>query len=239
MHYDWERLAAGVYRCRLPFLDVTVGLVEGVDHILLIDSGTTLLEGGAIAEDVNCLTGGFVTTVLLTHRHFDHILGAAAFTGAQILAAPAVTDSLTLRLAQTRSHALVYGADAGELDRAIAAARKPDRELTFAGLEMGADLDLGGRVVRIEHPGRGHTDHDLIVAVPAKSPTDPTVVFCGDLVEESGDPAIDAESDLDQWPRTLDGVLALGGPNAVYVPGHGALVDAEFVARQRDWLTSR
>ena len=24
-NYEWERLAAGVYRCRLPFLDVTVG----------------------------------------------------------------------------------------------------------------------------------------------------------------------------------------------------------------------
>lgn len=239
MHYDWERLAAGVYRCRLPFLDVTVGLVEGADHILLIDSGTTLPEGAAIAEDVNCLTGGYVTTVLLTHHHFDHILGAAAFTEAQILAAPAVADALTLRIAQTRSGAIAYGVNGGELDRATAAARRPDRELDFPDPRMGVDLDLGGRVVRIEHPGPGHTDHDLIVVVPTAFPTDPTVVFCGDLVEESGDPAIDAESDLDQWPRTLDRVLAVGGPNAVYVPGHGALVDAEFVARQRDWLTSR
>lgn len=239
MYYDWERLADGVYRCRLPFLDVTVGVVQGRDHILLIDSGTTLLEAGAISEDVCCLTDGFVTRVLLTHHHFDHILGAAAFTEAQILVAPAVAEALTLRLAQTRSDALAYGADVGELDRAIAAARRPDRELALVDLEVGADLDLGGRVVRIEHPGPGHTNHDLIVVVPTATRTDPTVVFCGDLIEESGDPATDAESDLDQWPHTLDRVLALGGPNAVYVPGHGATVDAEFVARQRDWLTSQ
>lgn len=239
MHYDWERLADGVYRCRLPFLDVTVGVVQGSDHVLLIDSGTTLLEAGAIAEDVSSLTGACVSRVLLTHHHFDHILGAAAFTGAQILAAPAVTDALTLRLAQTRAHALAYGPDAGELDRAIAAARRPDRELALTDLDIGADLDLGDRTVRIEHPGRGHTSHDLIVVIPATTPTDPTVVFCGDLIEESADPAIEAESDLVQWPRTLDRVLALGGPNAVYVPGHGATVDAGFVARQRDWLTSR
>lgn len=232
-NYEWERLAAGVYRCRLPFLDVTVGVVAGRDQVLVIDSGTTLLEAHAISGDVRELTGRAVTMVLLTHHHFDHILGAAGFAGAQIFGAPAVADALTRRLPQTREHAIGYGADAGELDRAIAAARPPDREVLFA------DLDLGDKSVRFEHPGRGHTDHDLIAVVAPTDPADPTVVFCGDLVEESGDPAIDAESDLAEWPRTLDRVLALGGSDARYVPGHGATVDATFVARQRDWLTSR
>jgi glyoxylase-like metal-dependent hydrolase (beta-lactamase superfamily II) len=63
------------------------------------------------------------------------------------------------------------------------------------------------------------------------------VVFSGDLIEESGDPAIDADSDLAAWPATLDRLLAVGGPDANYVPGHGSVVDAEFVRRQRDWLS--
>lgn len=65
------------------------------------------------------------------------------------------------------------------------------------------------------------------------------VVFTGDLVEESADPAIDADSDVAAWPATLDRVLALGGPDAIYVPGHGKAVDADFVRRQRDWLRAR
>jgi glyoxylase-like metal-dependent hydrolase (beta-lactamase superfamily II) len=65
------------------------------------------------------------------------------------------------------------------------------------------------------------------------------VVFTGDLVEESGDPYIDADSDLPAWPATLDRLLAIGGPGAIYVPGHGKVVDAEFVRRQRDWLRGR
>jgi glyoxylase-like metal-dependent hydrolase (beta-lactamase superfamily II) len=65
---------------------------------------------------------------------------------------------------------------------------------------------------------------------------DRVVVFAGDLIEESGDPAIDADSDVPAWPATLDRLLALGGPDAIYVPGHGSVVDAEFVRRQRDWL---
>jgi len=37
----WERLADSVCRCRRPFLDVTVGLVDGRDGAVLVDTGTT------------------------------------------------------------------------------------------------------------------------------------------------------------------------------------------------------
>ncbi|HET9889310.1 MAG TPA: MBL fold metallo-hydrolase, partial [Mycobacterium sp.] len=49
----------------------------------------------------------------------------------------------------------------------------------------------------------------------------------------------DADSDVAAWPATLDRLLAAGGPEAIYVPGHGSVVDAEFVRRQRDWLARR
>lgn len=233
MHYDWESLSDGVHRCRLPFLDVTVGLVQGRGAVLLIDCGTTLLEASRLAEDVAAITGGVVTKIVMTHHHFDHILGAAGFGDAVGYAPPAVVEALTTGIGEVRAHALQYGAEPGEVDRAVVAARAPDHVVT------GADLDLGGRTVHIEHPGRGHTDHDLVVVVPPIAPTQPTVVFCGDLVEESADPAIDAGSDLPAWPGTLDRVLALGGPDAIYVPGHGAVVDAAFVRDQRDWLAAR
>ncbi|PRC51234.1 MBL fold metallo-hydrolase, partial [Mycobacterium sp. ITM-2017-0098] len=88
----------------------------------------------------------------------------------------------------------------------------------------------------IMHPGRGHTDHDLIAVVTGG---DRTVVFCGDLVEESGDPCVDEHSDLAAWPATLDRVLDAGGESAAYVPGHGAVVDAAFVRWQAAWLAAR
>jgi len=87
--------------------------------------------------------------------------------------------------------------------------------------------------------GRGHTDHDLVVIVPPHRPGGHTVVFCGDLIEESADPAVDAESDLAAWPATVDRLLEVGGPSGLYVPGHGAIVDAGFLAEQREWLLRR
>lgn len=42
-----------------------------------------------------------------------------------------------------------------------------------------------------------------------------------------------------QWPAALDRLLALGGEDARYVPGHGAVVDARFVRDQRAALAAR
>jgi glyoxylase-like metal-dependent hydrolase (beta-lactamase superfamily II) len=78
----------------------------------------------------------------------------------------------------------------------------------------------------------------VVVVVP-RGDGGRTVVFSGDLIEESADPAIDADSDVVAWPATLDRLLAIGGADAIYVPGHGSVVGAEFVRRQRDWLSSR
>lgn len=231
MHYHWETLSEDVWRCRLPFCDVTVGLVRGSRGILLIDCGTTLLEAHNIARDAYRLTGGSVTHVVLTHHHFDHILGSAGFPDAELYAAQPVAEALTARIDAVRAHAISYGAEPAELDRTIALVRAPDHRV------LAANLDLGARTVHIEHLGRGHTDHDLVVLIEPPALGRPGVVFCGDLVEESADPAVDEGSDLGEWPRTLDRMLARGGPDARYVPGHGAVVDAAFVSRQRDWLT--
>ena len=232
MHFDWEQLTDSVHRCRLPFLDVTVGLVQGSTGALLIDTGTTLAEAQAIRDDVLQIAGRGVTHVVLTHKHFDHVLGSGVFTEAQIYCAPDVFAYIATATHQLRDDALRYGADAGEVDRAIAALRPPQHAVN------NAVVDLGNRRLSIAHLGHGHTDADLIVVVPGDD-DGRVVVFTGDLVEESGDPAIDADSDVAAWPETLDRLLAVGGPDAAYVPGHGSVVGAEFIRRQRDWLSNR
>ncbi|OBH87506.1 MULTISPECIES: MBL fold metallo-hydrolase [unclassified Mycobacterium] len=232
MHIAWERLTATVHRCRLRFCDVTVGLVWGRTGVMLIDSGTTLAEAAAIDADVRRLTGRPVSHIVLTHKHFDHVLGSALFTDADVYCAPEVVEYLTSGTDRMREHALQYGADAAALDRTIAALRPPRHGVYDAA------IDLGDRTVTVAHPGRGHTTSDLVVIAPGGD-ADPDVVFTGDLIEESADPFIDADSDLTAWPATLDRLLAIGGPDARYVPGHGNVVDAGFVRRQRDWLAHR
>jgi glyoxylase-like metal-dependent hydrolase (beta-lactamase superfamily II) len=232
VRFHWERLTDNAHRCRLPFLDVTVGLVQGRTGVLLVDSGSTLDEAAAIDADVAEIAGRRVTQVVLTHKHFDHVLGSGIFTDAELYCAPAVAEYLSSGTDDLRHDAVHYGVGAEEIERAIAALRAPDYAVDEAV------VDLGNQQVTIAHLGRGHTHADLVVTVPATR-SRPVVVFSGDLIEESGDPAIDGDSDVAAWPGTLDRLLAVGGPDARYVPGHGRVVDAGFVRRQRDWLAGR
>ena len=226
----WEQVTARVMRCRLPFCDVTVGVVHGAGDALVVDTGTTLAEARAVAHDVRVLTGCAVRHVVVTHNHFDHVLGLSVFAGARVYCSPPVRAIIADAPHLLRADAVGHGADAGEVDRAVAALTPPGDAVDEARVA------LGDTSVAVMHPGRGHTDHDLIAVVTGG---DRPVVFCGDLVEESGDPCIGEDSDLHAWPETLARVLAAGGEAAAYVPGHGAVVDAAFVRRQARWLAAR
>jgi glyoxylase-like metal-dependent hydrolase (beta-lactamase superfamily II) len=110
VQFAWEQLTDNVYRCRLPFCDVTIGLVHGRSGALLVDTGTTLVEAAAIAADVRQLGGCPVTHIVLTHKHFDHVLGSSMFAAAEIYCAPEVVGYLSSATDQIREDALHYGA---------------------------------------------------------------------------------------------------------------------------------
>ncbi|WP_327314996.1 MBL fold metallo-hydrolase [Streptomyces sp. NBC_01235] len=230
----WERVAAGVGRVRLPGWDCTAGLVVGAGAVLVIDAGSSLAEGARLRAWAEELTGGRVTHLALTHPHFDHVFGAAAFAGAEVFGAVGVD---TVPGEELRGDAVRNGLDE------TAAAEAADALVRPRHLVSGEwTLDLGGgRQVLLANVGPGHTAHDLAVLVPGdpKDPGSPEVVFCGDLVEESGEPQAGPDAVPSRWPAALDRLLGLGGEDALYVPGHGAVVDAAFVRGQRDALAAR
>lgn len=233
----WERLAAGVGRCRLPGWDCTAGLVVGEGTALLIDAGSSLAEGARLRTQAQWLAGHRVTHLALTHPHFDHVFGAAAFAGAEIygpVGMDTVFDGRQSR-EELRADALRNGLDPASAEEAVDALVRP-RHLVSG--EWTLNLD-GGRQVLLANVGPAHTAHDLVVLVPGELPGDREVVFCGDLVEESGEPQAGPDAVPSRWPAALDRLLDLGGEDALYVPGHGAVVDAEFVRRQRDALAAR
>ncbi|GGM93525.1 MBL fold metallo-hydrolase [Streptomyces fuscichromogenes] len=227
----WEQLAEGVGRCRLPGWDCTAGLVLGAGTALMVDAGSSLAEGARLRMEAQALADRRVTHLALTHPHFDHVFGAAAFAGANLYAAVGTDAVLAYDREELRLDAIRNGLPAPEAEEAADALPLPRR------LVCGEwTLDLGdGRQALLADVGPGHTPHDLAVLVPG----DPEVVFCGDLVEESGDPQAGPDAVPSRWPAALDRLLALGGDRARYVPGHGAVVDAAFVRAQRDALAAR
>ncbi|MFH8463551.1 MBL fold metallo-hydrolase [Streptomyces sp. NPDC017991] len=242
----WEELSPSVGRCRLPGWDCTAGLVAGEDAALMIDAGSSVREGAWLRTRARrLLGGGRVTHLALTHPHFDHVFGAAAFAGAEVFGAVGATGVPPVGRSrdwgrvlgdgreELLADAVRNGADPGE------AAEAADLLVWPRHLVSGEwTLDLGGgRQVLLANVGPGHTGHDLAVLVAG--PGSPEIVFCGDLVEESGEPQAGPDAVPSHWPAALDRLLALGGEDALYVPGHGAVVDAAFVRAQREALARR
>lgn len=235
----WETLGPGVWRTRLPGWDETVGAVAGARGVLLVDAGPSLRAGARLRREVREATGLPVRHVALTHPHFDHVLGAGALPGATVYGAAGLAGALRGPARdRLRDDAVAHGLDAAQAAAAAAALPAPDREVSG---RMTLDLG-GGRTVLLAAAGPGHTASDLAVAVRCgrvDGGPERTVVFCGDLVEESGEPQAGEDAHPALWPAALDRLLALGGPHARYVPGHGAVVDAAFVRAQRDALAAR
>ncbi|MGW3413526.1 MBL fold metallo-hydrolase [Streptomyces sp. NPDC000888] len=231
----WERVTPRVGRRRLPDWDCTTGLVVGDGAALMIDAGSSLREGARLrSETRGLLDGRRVTHLALTHAHFDHVFGAAAFSGVEVFGAVGLDTVLAHGREELGADAVRHGLDPREADEAADLLVRPRHRVSGEWT-----LDLGGGTqVLLANVGPGHTGHDLVVLVPG-SPSWPEVVFCGDLVEESGEPQAGTDAVPSRWPAALDRLLDLGGEDALYVPGHGAVVNAGFVRAQRDALAAR
>ncbi|MBZ6475679.1 MBL fold metallo-hydrolase [Streptomyces griseocarneus] len=232
----WERLAPHVVRRRLPGWDATVGAIAGADGVLVVDTGSSLREGTEIRREVQQIFGLSVTHIALTHPHFDHLLGTAAFSGVQVYGAVGLGELLRAEheREELRRDAVRYGVPRDAAAEAVELLVPPQHAVSG---EVTVDLG-GGRRVLLANVGPGHTAYDLAVLVPGGNGS-PEIVFCGDVIEESGEPQAGPDALPHAWPAAVDRLLTLGGDEAVYVPGHGAVVDAAFVRRQGEALRAR
>ncbi|RKN45646.1 MBL fold metallo-hydrolase [Streptomyces hoynatensis] len=231
----WEELRPGVLRTRLPGWDETVGAVALADGVLLVDAGPSLPAGARAGREAAHLLGLPVTRLVVTHPHFDHALGAGAFPDAERFGPSGLAGADLAR--DLAGDAVRHGLDAAQARRAAGALGRGGPWREVAGeLRLGTG-SAPGRVgeVLLHDLGPAHSPRDVAVLVPGTPP----VLFCGDLVEESGEPQAGPDAEPARWPAALGRLLALGGPEARYVPGHGAVVDAAFVEAQRRTLAAR
>jgi len=215
----WREIADRVFIRRFAFFDQTIGAVVGRERVLVIDTRSTLVQARELLDDLRHVSR-LPHVVLNTHAHFDHVLGNAAFRPCEIWGEDGCVRFMRdLGLARRAGVAAEMPEIADDL--LASPVDPPDR--TFA---RETTLDLGDRRVDLRFLGRGHTDHDVVALVP-----DAGIVFAGDLVEEGAPPSFGDAFPL-SWPATLGHLLDLldaAGEGQV-VPGHGEVVDRDFVA---------
>ena len=211
----WREVADGVLVSVAQPESVNLGLVLGRTGALLVDTGSSPEQGAALRAAVAERTDLPLVGVVITHAHSDHAFGLAAFADVPTFGHESVPAALAS--AATAEAAARLGVDPAGL-------RPPAREIAVA-----VAFDLGDRRVEVAHLGPGHTGGDLVVVVP-----DADLLFVGDLVESAPTPETAApwwgpDSLPHAWGATLDGVIGLMTAGSRAVPGHGDLVDREFV----------
>ena len=219
----WQEVSDGCFVRRHESFDVSCGVVVGDAGVLVIDTRASQDQGQELAAAVRRLTALPIRAVVNTHVHFDHTFGNAAFPDTPIVAHEAV--------------AITSLSDSKRIkDRYTAATDDPLREEILASKVVAPTetfssawaIDLGERLVEVVHLGRGHTDGDVVIRVPEAD-----AVYAGDLVESSAPPMFGGDCFPLEWPATLDLVVGLLTATTAVVPGHGPIVDRDFVQSQR------
>ncbi len=223
----FTEIADRVHVLRHPVLDVNTTLIVGDEVAVVVDTLSTDEQARALVRAIRAVTR-HPLTIVNTHHHFDHCYGnrvvAATTPGCAVWAHTAT--AATMRDHGRRWQHLWHKEwlhTHPDLAAGLAAVvlLPPDRTV-----HNESTMDIGGRVIGLHHWGRGHTDGDLVVTIP-----DAGVALAGDLVEQGAPPSFDDSYPVD-WPETLAAMLETLTAGSLVVPGHGAVVDLEFVRDQ-------
>jgi glyoxylase-like metal-dependent hydrolase (beta-lactamase superfamily II) len=137
------------------------------DGIVAIDAGTTEVNARAALAAIRRVTSQPITHVILTHAHWDHIGGLAAFigSGARVIAQTKFADELRIVNGTGVPFRYFFG---GEGPRRYAAA--PDRLVSAR-----ETLTVGGTELVLYPIHGGETEDGLLVFLPDRG-----VLFVGD-----------------------------------------------------------
>ncbi len=209
-----------------------LGIAHGTRHCLLIDTGNSPAHAQTLKQQLAAAQLPTPTLAMLTHWHWDHVFGSAAWNAPtfasretarimRVLAGLNWDDpALDARVADGRE--IVFCRDMLRLempDRSALVIRAPD--VVF---ETQVTLDLGGISCELIHVGGDHAHDSAIAFLP-----DERVVFIGDCIYD----------DLYHGPRRLttallfpllDRLLALDADFYVASHHNAPLTRAEFVA---------
>jgi hydroxyacylglutathione hydrolase len=148
-----------------------------------------------------------VETVVLTHHHWDHVLGAARFPGAHVVAQQAYATQTALDLEHTRRSIRRY-----EVSEGVAADVPFDPPVPDQTVEHIIGLMVGDVRVQLFHTP-GHARDHLSMYDP-----DTACLWAGDLLSDLEMPFVSDR--LDAYERTLGMFAAM--EIHLLVPGHGS-----------------
>lgn len=181
-----------------------VGFIVGEECVAVIDPGGSLADGESLRKRIREITKLPIRYVLMSHVHPDHIFGAGAFLRDE----PKFVGHARLATALAERGEYYRERLEETLGRGAAG---PIVQPTML-VRHRADLDLGGRALRLQAHALAHTSNDLS-ALDSKT----RILFASDLLFVGRVPSLDGS--LLGWLTELDALAAVNASGVV--PGHG------------------
>lgn len=195
------------------------------EHTILVDPGVLPSEIDEIAKLVNQAEPEKVS-LLFTHGHWDHVLGAPWWPEARILAHDRCAAAIARDVEKIRTESAKIAAEHGETWRAPFVPPKID------------DASSGQRFLKLDpwklvlRDAYGHSDSQLSVHVP-----DLGLLVAADMLSDIEIPILHAAPAVYRATLEVLRPLAEGGAIETLVPGHGAIAfgpDAVIERVRRD-----
>lgn len=182
-----------------------IAVIIGNEAVAVVDTGGSLAWGNRLRSAVRGLTPLPIRYLINSHVHPDHIFGNAAFDGdaPEIWGHYKLPESLAARGRFYLEQVNEQLGSVAEGTRVVAPTR------LVKGVQ---ELDLGGRILRLESHPTAHTDNDLTVFDSATG-----TLFASDLLFMERLPAIDGS--LNGWLSVMTTLRKI--PAARVVAGHG------------------
>jgi glyoxylase-like metal-dependent hydrolase (beta-lactamase superfamily II) len=215
-------------------------IIINEDDVLLVDSHVSPAAATVLLEELEQLTSKPVRYVVNTHFHFDHAHGNQIYPSTVEIIGHEFTREMLASGASRRgrSHERFIGSLPRQiaelkarLDTTTAVEQRTalERQIRIqenyriatdavrpvaptVTMSQRLTLHRGGREIRLEFFGRGHTGGDIVVYLPAER-----VLVTGDLLS-AGIPYM-GDGYVPDWIETLERLKALDFD--VILPGHG------------------
>jgi len=208
----WTVLAEGVHvrQSRAYWMNGVVLLDS--EHTILVDPGILPSELDDIARLVNQAEPEAIT-IVLTHGHWDHVLGVPWWPKARVVAHDLATAEMQADLGYIRDEAGKLAAQHGE---SWPKPFTPPRVHDAVSGQRFLKIDPWRLVLR---DAPGHCDSQLTVHLP-----DLQLLLAADMLSDIEIPILNTAPAV--YRRTLETLkpLADGGAFEALVPGHGAIV---------------
>lgn len=257
-HFTLESLADGVYACihkEGGAAYTNTGIIDLGDRTIVVDAFNTRAAGTDLRKAAESLFNCPVDTILLTHCHSDHWVGASAFEPTTTLLTTQAIRKETLkwgrqmlkdfqnpseweeyiedmekRLQTEKDERVRVGLDTSIIRTRYTMAEMTDIQLRYADETFEKQVIFKGseRSVEVVDYGSGHSSDDIVVLLPQNG-----IAFIGDIGFFEQQPFM-GYCNLDKWRVQIKQIIQ--SDYEILIPGHGPIGNKASLTQQLDYF---